>query len=162
VNVPIDPKVEAVRRYFRYFATEVGRAGLTRNAKEIARVIWKNNSPTWHFTEADLDRAAAHMNNPDYVDVVLHVHRHRLLTEAGDPRYDALEAELLKQPPITVPVVTLDGATDCIFPPTDGTASAKMFTGPRVHHVVPDAVHNLPHEKPVAFADAILEAARLR
>ena len=162
VNVPIDPKLEAVRWYFRYFATEVGRVGLKKNSKEIARVIWKNNSPTWHFTEADLDRAAAHMGNPDYVPVVLHVYRHRLLTEGGDPQYDALEAKLLKQPVITVPTVTLDGATDGNFPPTDGTGSAKMFTGPRVHHVVADAGHNLPQEKPWAFVVAILEAARLR
>jgi pimeloyl-ACP methyl ester carboxylesterase len=30
-----------------------------------------------------------------------------------------------------------------------------------VHHQVPDAGHNLPQEKPEAFADAVLEAAAL-
>jgi pimeloyl-ACP methyl ester carboxylesterase len=31
-----------------------------------------------------------------------------------------------------------------------------------VHHQVPDAGHNLPQESPAAFADAVLELARLR
>jgi pimeloyl-ACP methyl ester carboxylesterase len=33
--------------------------------------------------------------------------------------------------------------------------------GPRVHHQVPRAGHDLPQEAPAAFADAVLEAARL-
>lgn len=161
-NAPIDPKLEAVRWYFDYFTTERGRLGLTANAKEIARVVWKNNSPTWHFTEADLGQAVRFFDNPDYVDVVLHVYRHRRLTAPGDPRYDALEGKLLLQPPITVPAVTLDGKTDGNFPPTDGSDPQHHFTGSRVHHVVENAGHNLPQEQPEAFTRAVLEAARLR
>jgi pimeloyl-ACP methyl ester carboxylesterase len=162
VEAPIAPGLEAARWYFRYFATDTGAAGLVANRKEIARVIWTANSPTWRFTETALDRAAAHMGNPDYVPVVLHGYRHRQLLAPGDPRYDALEAKLLRQPKIAVPAVTLDGATDGNFPPTDGTGSAKCFTGPRVHHVVADAGHNLPQEQPRAFTRAVLQAARLR
>jgi pimeloyl-ACP methyl ester carboxylesterase len=158
---PVAPAVEAAQWYFDYFTTERGKNGLTQNRKEIARVVWTKNSPTWDYTEADLDRAASLMTNPDYVAVVLHVYRHRRLTEPGDPRYDALEAQLRKQPPITVPAVTLDGEDDGNFPWTDGKPSAFHFTGPRVHHVVPGAGHNLPQEKPRAFVKAILEAARL-
>lgn len=160
VDTPIAPKLEAARWYFRYFATDAGAAGLAANRKEIARVIWTANSPTWHFTETDLGRAAAHMANPDYVPVVLHGYRHRQLLVAGDPRYDAVERRLLRQPRITVPTVTLDGATDGNFPPTDGTASAKYFTGPRVHRVVPEAGHNLPQEQPAYFTRAIIAAGR--
>lgn len=158
---PVAPAIEAAQWYFDYFTTERGKRGLTQNRKEIARVVWTKNSPTWHYTEADLNRAAALMTNPDYVAVVLHVYRHRRLTEPGDPRYDDLEALLRKQPPITVPTVTLDGKDDGNFPWTDGTASAARFTGPRVHHVVPGAGHNLPQEKPHAFVRAVFEAARL-
>ncbi|GAA3565044.1 alpha/beta hydrolase [Kribbella ginsengisoli] len=159
--IPAAPAVEAAQWYFDYFTTERGKNGLTQNRKEIARVVWTKNSPTWDYTEADLDRAASLMTNPDYVAVVLHVYRHRRLTEPGDPRYDALEAQLRKQPPITVPAVTLDGKDDGNFPWTDGKPSAFHFTGPRVHHVVQGAGHNLPQEKPRAFVKAILEAARL-
>ncbi|EGU73301.1 hypothetical protein FOXB_16188, partial [Fusarium oxysporum f. sp. conglutinans Fo5176] len=64
---------------------------------------------------------------------------------------------LLEQPVITVPAVTLDGLADGNFPPTNGSSSAKYFCGPRVHHQVPDAGHNLPQEKPQVFVDAIVE-----
>lgn len=160
-SMPAAPAIEAAQWYFDYFTTERGKNGLTANAKEIARVVWTKNSPTWHYTEADLDRAARLWTNPDYVAVTLHVYRHRRLTEPGDPRYDKLEALLRKQPPITVPTVTLDGKDDGNFPWTDGTPSASHFTGPRVHHVVPGAGHNLPQEQPRAFVRAVLEAARL-
>jgi pimeloyl-ACP methyl ester carboxylesterase len=72
-----------------------------------------------------------------------------------------LQERLRKLPPITVPSVTLDGAADGSIPATDGSASAKFFTGPRVHHQVPGAGHNLPRESPKAFADAVLEVATL-
>ena len=159
---PVAPAIEAAQWYFDYFTTERGKRGLTANRKELARVVWTKNSPTWHFTEGDLNRAADLMDNPDYVAVVLHVYRHRRLTEPGDPRYDKLEALLRKQPLITVPTVTLDGKDDGNFPWTDGTASAFHFKGPRVHHVVPGAGHNLPQEKPHAFVKAVFEAARLK
>jgi pimeloyl-ACP methyl ester carboxylesterase len=58
--------------------------------------------------------------------------------------------------------VTLDGMADGNFPATDGSASAHHFTGPRVHHQVPNAGHNLPQEAPAAFASAVLEVAGLR
>ncbi|WP_328994912.1 alpha/beta hydrolase [Kribbella sp. NBC_01245] len=160
-KMPVAPSIEAAQWYFDYFTTERGKTGLALNTKELARVVWTKNSPTWDFTEGDLDRAAELFDNPDYVDVVVHVYRHRRLTEAGDPRYDALEARLRKLPVITVPAVTLDGIDDGNFPANDGTASAKFFAGPRVHHQVPGAGHNLPQERPRAFFNAILEVTRL-
>lgn len=159
---PLPPAIEAGYWYFYLFLTERGRKGLAKDPKEFARVVWQKNSPKWQFTEADLDRAATLFTNPDYVDITVHVYRHRLLTEPGDPRYDDLEARLLAQPAIPQPAVTLDGIDDGVIPPTDGTASAKYFTGPRVHHRVPGAGHNLPQENPKAFVNAILEVARLR
>ncbi|WP_326834472.1 alpha/beta hydrolase [Amycolatopsis rhabdoformis] len=152
---------EAAHWYFYFFLTERGRTALTRSRRELAEVVWRHNSPNWHFTSADLDVAAAAMDNPDYVDVVLHNYRIRQGAVPGDPRYADLEARLLAQPPITVPAVTLDGLADGSFPATDGTASAKHFTGPRVHHLVPGAGHNLPQEKPRAFVAAVVEAGRL-
>ena len=154
--IPIKPDLEAGFWYFYYFLTERGRAGLTANRREIARVIWTRNSPKWMFDDATLDRTAQAFDNPDYVDVVIHSYRHRLGYAAGDPAYAAMEDRLAAQPPIPVPAVTLDGLADGNFPATDGTGSAVHFTGSRTHRQVPDAGHNLPQEAPQAFVDAIL------
>jgi pimeloyl-ACP methyl ester carboxylesterase len=159
---PIAPDREAGLWYFFYFLTERGRAGLTANRRDIAKVIWTRNSPRWHFDDATLERAAAAFDNPDYVDVVLHSYRHRLGLAPSCPPYDQAEKDLTAQPPLTVPAVTLDGLADGNFPATDGSSTAHHFTGPRVHHRVPNAGHNLPQEAPGAFASAVLELASLR
>ncbi|RSM89803.1 alpha/beta hydrolase [Kibdelosporangium aridum] len=161
-EMPDPVATEAAHWYFFYFLTERGRRALTEQTKDLAKVVWLKNSPEWRFTEKDLNDAAVMFDNPDYVDIVLHSYRHRLLAAPGDPRYDVLEAKLARQPKIVMPAVTLDGASDGSSPPTDGTASAKFFAGPRVHHVIPKAGHNLPQETPKAFVEAVLEVARLR
>jgi pimeloyl-ACP methyl ester carboxylesterase len=51
--------------------------------------------------------------------------------------------------------------SDGNFPATDGSSSATHFTGPRIHHQVPTAGHNLPQEAPEAFAQAVTEALAL-
>jgi pimeloyl-ACP methyl ester carboxylesterase len=159
--MPDPPAVEAAHWYYFYFLSERGRTGLTNNKKDLAKVVWDRNSPEWKYTPADLDLAVSLMSNPDYVDIVLHVYRHRLLAAPGDPRYADLQKKLDAVPPITVPTVTLDGIADGSVPPTDGTASAGHYTGPRVHHQVPHAGHNLPQEAPKAFVNAVLEAVKL-
>ena len=159
--VPIKPDIEAGLWYFYYFLTERGRAGLTADRNGIARVIWDRNSPAWHYDQATFDRAAAAFDNPDFVEVVLHSYRHRLGFAPGHPQYEAIEADLARQPPITVPTVTLDGMADGNFPATDGTAIAHHFTGPRQHRQVPAAGHNLPQEAPAAFAEAVLAVSSL-
>jgi pimeloyl-ACP methyl ester carboxylesterase len=158
---PLRPDLEAGFWYFFYFLTERGRAGLTANRRAIAEVIWRRNSPKWPFDAADLDRAAEAFDNPDYVDVVIHSYRHRLGQAAGAPDYAEAEAALALSPPITVPAVTLDGTADGNFPATDGTSGAAHFTGPRRHHQVADAGHNLPQEVPAAFAEAVREVSGL-
>jgi pimeloyl-ACP methyl ester carboxylesterase len=124
-------------------------------------VIWARNSPAWRYDDAVVARTAAAFDNPEWVDVVVHSYRHRLGLAPGAPEYAHLERRLAGLPEITVPAVTLDGTADGNFPATDGTAYARRFVGPHVHHQVPDAGHNLPQESPQAFADAVLEVARL-
>ena len=160
-GTPLRPDLEAGFWYFWYFSTARGRAGLQADARGIAEVIWRRNSPAWAFDDAILDRAAQSFGNPDYVDVVIHSYRHRLGLAEGHPSYAHLQERLAALPPITVPAVTLDGLADGNFPATDGSASAAHFTGPRAHHQVSGVGHNLPQEAPTAFADAVLEVLDL-
>ncbi|GAA5100334.1 alpha/beta hydrolase [Microbacterium yannicii] len=158
-GIPLPPGLEAGFWYFWYFATERGRAGLSQDPKGIADVIWRRNSPAWTFDDADLARAAAAFDNPDYVDVVIHSYRHRLGLEPGAPQHVDLERRLAALPPITVPTITLDGTADGNFPATDGTQHDRFFTGPRRHRQIPGAGHHLPAEAPHAFAEAVLDVA---
>ncbi|KAF2179483.1 alpha/beta-hydrolase [Zopfia rhizophila CBS 207.26] len=159
---PLDPKIESGFWYFYHFLTPRGEQALIHNPKGIARVVWTRNSPQWNYTEADLSRAADTWANPDYVAIVRHVYQHRLLYAPGDPDYAEVEKVLLTQPTIGVPTVTLDGTVDGNFPATNGSSTAKYFTGARIHHQVVGAGHNLPQEKPQAFVDAVVEVSGLK
>ncbi|MGP4674827.1 alpha/beta fold hydrolase [Agrobacterium pusense] len=158
---PAPAGVERGFWYQFYFQTERGRAGLEAHRKEIAEIMWHDNSPTWRFDKPTFERSAASFENPDYVDVVIHSYRHRLGGASGYPEYAELERRLAQQPVITVPTVTLDGDSDGVVAATDGTASANKFSAKRVHRVVKGVGHNLPQEAPLAFADAVLEVASL-
>jgi pimeloyl-ACP methyl ester carboxylesterase len=155
--VPFKPEREVALWYQYYFQLERGRAGLAANRRGIAKILWRQWSPNWHFDEACFERTAVAHDNPDYVDVVVHSYRHRFGLAEGDPQYAGLQAKLATLPVITVPAITLDGAGDGVTPATDGAASAPKFTGRRSHRVVPRAGHNLPQEEPEAFAAAVME-----
>lgn len=158
--VPAKPEREVPLWYQYYFQLERGRAGLAANRREIARILWQQWSPNWHFDDATFERSAAAFDNPDYVDVVIHSYRHRFGLADGDPRYADLQSRLAALPAITVPTITLDGASDGVAPATDGTSTAAKFTGPRTHRIIPRAAHNLPQEEPEAFAAAVMELVK--
>lgn len=155
--VPVRPEREVPLWYQYYFQLERGRAGLTANRRGIARILWQQWSPNWHFDDATFERTAAAHDNADYVDVVIHSYRHRFGLADGDPKYADIQRRLAALPPIAVPTITLDGDADGVVPATDGTASAAKFTGRRAHLVIPRAGHNLPQEEPEAFAAAVME-----
>ncbi len=155
--VPVSPAREVPLWYQYYFQLERGRAGLSANRREIARILWRQWSPNWSFDDATFERTALAHDNPDYVDVVIHSYRHRFGLAAGDPRYAGLQQRLAALPPITVPAITLDGAADGVAAATDGSAQASKFGARRAHRVIPDAGHNLPQEAPEAFAAAVIE-----
>jgi pimeloyl-ACP methyl ester carboxylesterase len=154
---PAKPEREVPLWYQYYFQVERGRAGLDANRRGIARILWQQWSPNWHFDDACFERTALAYDNPDYVDVVIHSYRHRFGLAEGDPQYAELQRRLAALPVITVPAITLDGAADGVALATDGTASAVKFSGRRTHHVIPRAGHNLPQEEPEAFASAVME-----
>jgi pimeloyl-ACP methyl ester carboxylesterase len=155
--VPARPDREVPLWYQYYFQLERGRAGLAANRREIAKILWKQWSPNWHFDDACFERTAVAHDNPDYVDVVIHSYRHRFGLADGDPQYAEVQRRLAALPAISVPAITMDGDGDGVVLANDGSASALKFTGRRVHRVVPRAGHNLPQEEPEAFAAAVME-----
>ncbi|MEL6480242.1 MAG: alpha/beta hydrolase [Pseudomonadota bacterium] len=151
-----DPALEHMLWYTWYFQNDRGRRGLLENRRAITRYCWQEWSPEWAFDDATFERSAAAFDNPDFVDVVTHSYRVRHGLVPGDPAYAHLETRLVAQPPITVPAISIDGAADGVNP---GTAHTNhRFTGPFAHRVWESAGHNLPQERPEAFADTILEA----
>jgi pimeloyl-ACP methyl ester carboxylesterase len=157
---PDTPQNERKYWYQYYFHSERGREGLRRNRRDLARLLWETWSPSWRFDDAMFARSTAALDNPDFVDVVIHSYRHRYNLVSGDPAYADIERQLAAQPPITVPTITLDGADDGVRSPAPSSAHAARFTGAREHIVVPGAGHNLPQEKPAVFAQAVLRLTR--
>jgi len=154
---PAKPEREVPLWYQYYFQLERGRAGLAANRRGIARILWQQWSPNWHFDDATFERTTAAHDNPDYVEVVIHSYRHRFGLADGDPRYADVQRKLAALPVIAVRAITLDGEGDGVAPATDGSAAAAKFTGPRTHRIIPRAGHNLPQEEPEAFAAAVME-----
>jgi pimeloyl-ACP methyl ester carboxylesterase len=155
--MPARPDREVPLWYQYYFQLERGRAGLAANRRGIAKILWKQWSPNWHFDDACFERTAVAHDNPDYVDVVIHSYRHRFGLADGDPQSAEVQRRLAALPAISVPAITMDGDGDGVVLANDGSASAPKFTGRRVHRVVPRAGHNLPQEEPEAFAAAVME-----
>lgn len=151
---------EAAQRlwYQWYFNTEQGRAGLQANRRDICRHLWKQISPTWHFTDATFDRTAPSFDNPDFVDVVVHSYRHRVGNAPGEVRFLATEARLAQRPPIAVPSIVLYGADDGIVRPAAEASAAERAVFPDLvaRRVVPGVGHFMPREAPAEMASALL------
>jgi pimeloyl-ACP methyl ester carboxylesterase len=152
---PATPEREAALWYQYYLLSERGRAGLASHRREFARLLWRQWSPQWHFDDAEFERSAAAFDNPDWVDVVVHGYRHKFGLVPGDGRYAGLAQQLERRPPIEVPTVTLDGGAHGVLAASDGARWADRFRGPWEHRVVTGAGHNIPQERPRAFADAV-------
>jgi len=156
---PASPSEEAALWYQYYFHSERGRRGLIKDRGGITKLLWRMWSPNWVFDAATFERTASAFDNPDFVEVVIHSYRHRYGLVAGDPSYEPIEAALVRQPPITVPSITIDGDADGVNP---GTAHhAKKFVGRHEHRVFRGAGHNLPQERPEDFARAVFDAGAM-
>ena len=158
--IPGPAELEYTLWYQYYFHTERGRAGLEADRRGIAHLLWRLWSPPWQFDEATFEASAAMLDNPDFVDVVIHSYRHRFGYAAGDPSLEPIEQLLAAQPAITVPTISLDG-DDGGFGPADRSAEERAhFTGPYEQRVLGGVGHNVPQEAPDAFAGAVLDLLR--
>ena len=159
-TTPEPPTDEARSWYQWYFHSERGRAGLTLYRRELTWQLWNEWSPGWSYSDPTFEATAPSFDNPDFVDTVIHSYRHRYGLTAGDPAYDEDERQIATQPPITVPAIVID--------PTEDPLDAPRALAEHAHHF-PNLVdyrqtatgHNVPHEDPAGFADAIRALHRL-
>jgi len=152
---PATAAEEATFWYQYYFHSERGRRGLERDRRDITRLLWKMWSPPWRFDEETFEQSAASFDNPDFVDVVIHSYRHRYGLVPGDPAFAHIETQLVAQPPISVPTISIDGDVDGVNTGTSG--HAHKFTGGHEHRIFSQAGHNLPQERPEEWARAVLD-----
>ena len=158
---PLPPAAELQWWYQYYFATERGRAGYEKNRHDFNRLIWRLASPKWAFDDATYERSAAAFDNPDHVEVVIHNYRWRLGLADGEARYADTEAKLAVAPTITVPTITMEGDANGA-PHPEPAAYAAKFKGKYAHRLITGGIgHNLPQEAPEAFAQAVVDVARL-
>ncbi|KAJ6486873.1 Alpha/Beta hydrolase protein [Mycena sanguinolenta] len=145
------PASEHVMWYQHLFQSERGKDCLSRNRRELCRILLQQWSPTWSFSDSFFEETVKSFDNPDFVEVVLHFYRHSFCSADGDPALRELEEKLTQKPKITVPIITLTGDVDPLkTPPNEG-----MFTGKHERRIV-NVGHAVPAEAPAAFVDAIL------
>ena len=148
--------------YQWYFHTERGRAGLSVNRRPFCRKLWELWSPNYRFDDAEYERTAESFENPDFVEVAIHSYRHRYGAAEGDPAFEEIEAELARQPVITVPTIVLHGECDGVSPAQSSDLHHRFFTGSYQRRVVPIAGHFLPREAPEAVVQAVQELSSQR
>jgi pimeloyl-ACP methyl ester carboxylesterase len=158
-KLPLPPAAELQWWYQFYFATERGRAGYEKYTHDFAKLIWHQASPQWKFDDATFNRSAAAFDNPDHVAISIHNYRWRQGLAEGEAKYADLENQLAAAPTIAVPTITMEGDANGA-PHVPPSAYAKMFTGKYEHRDITGGIgHNLPHEAPQAFAEAIVDVA---
>src|SRR5438270_8825841 len=143
-GAPLPPEQEYRYWYQYYFNTERGRAGLEKNRRALARLLWRLWSPNWRFDDATFERTAKSFDNPDFVDVAIQSYRHRYGYAPGDPALEAIEQRLAQKPAIGVPAIVLHGEADGVTPREQSEAHARFFTRPYQRRLIPRAGHNLP------------------
>jgi pimeloyl-ACP methyl ester carboxylesterase len=145
--------------YMWFFNTEQGAAALQANRHDIIRYLWETWSPQWRYTDEAYARSAPSFDNPDFVDIVVHSYRHRLMNAPGEQRFLDVERRLAEQPTVNVPAIVLaPGATGLGDRPSEDPAADKQrFTKLVARRIVEGAGHDLPAHRPDSVAEALLE-----
>lgn len=154
---PLPPAAEYAIWYLSYFATERGKTGYAKFAKDFNRLVWQVSSPRWAFDDATYDRSAKAFENPDFVQITLHNYRWYMRLEQGESKYDALEKKIATFPTISLPAITLEGDANGALH-SNPSAYAKRYVGKYEHRNIQGGIgHNLPQEAPQAFAQAVID-----
>jgi pimeloyl-ACP methyl ester carboxylesterase len=158
-GAPPSPETARLLWYQWFFNTEAGREALERNRRPLCRLLWREWSPTWRFSDDLFNLTATSFDNPDFVDCVVHSYRHRHLNAPGEPRFIDVEQRLATGPPVNVPAIVLDGADDAFARPSAEITAAERAVLPQIldKRIIEGAGHFLPHEKPEAFAAAVAD-----
>lgn len=157
VTGPAAPELEHLLWYQYYLQMHRGRMMLNENRRGFCRLLWKLWSPTWDFTDDIFEKSAKSLDNPDFVEVVLHSYRHRSGMVPGDPALAELADRLVVRPDITVPTIVLHGDADIM--PLAMSVDRSRFTGPYDRRILSNVGHNPPQEAPELVIDAIAELA---
>ena len=112
-NTPAAPENESRYWYQYYLHGERGRNGLRAHRADFARLLWRQWSPRWRFTDAQFAATAPSFDNPTSSDVVVHSYRHRCGLVDGDLAYQQTEQLIAAQPLISVPTIVLDSGANC-------------------------------------------------
>ncbi len=153
----LPPKAELGWWYQYYFATERGRQGYSENRHDFNKLICRQASPNWKFSDATYGRTAQAFDNPAHVDIAIHNYRWRLGLAKGDAKWSSAEDKLQQNLVITVPTITI--ASDFDGANASGAAYRKFFSGPYAHRILPGVGHNVPQEAPQPFAQAVADVA---
>ena len=156
---PMQARQAAQFWYMWYFNTEQGAAALQANRHDLIRYLWDTWSPEWRYTDEAYAKSAPSFDNPEFVDMVVHSYRHRLVNAPGEPRFLELERRLAEQPTIDVPAIVLaPGATGLGGRPSpNATGDQRRFTKLVARRIVEGAGHDLPAHRPDSVAEALLE-----
>ena len=145
--------------YQWYFHTERGRAGLTANRADIARLLWRLWSPNWTFNDATFQATAPASTIRTSSTSRSSPTGTAIRNAPGDPAYDDLEALLVRQPPISVPTIVLHGEDDGVGSAANAIPRDRLFTGPMKRRTTPRAGHFLARENPEDVVAAVVQLA---
>ena len=156
---PMQARQAAQFWYMWYFNTEQGAAALQANRHDLIRYLWDTWSPEWRYTDEAYAKSAPSFDNPEFVEMVVHSYRHRLVNAPGEPRFLELERRLSEQPPVDVPAIVLaPGATGLGGRPSPNAAGdQRRFTKLVARRIVEGAGHDLPAHRPDSVAEALLD-----
>ena len=154
---PSTPQIEHKLWYQYFFHSDRGQNSLEQNRHEFIKFLWSTWSPSWNYDDVTYNLSSPSFENIDFIDVVIHSYRHRFGLVKGDPQFDSMEKELSKQPTITVPSITIDGATDGVSGLSNPKKLKEKFINHKNHKILKNVGHNVPQENPNQFTKAILE-----
>ncbi|XLZ71033.1 alpha/beta hydrolase [Massilia sp. SR12] len=142
--------------YQWYMATERGAEALRKERRELAHLLWRTWSPSWHFSEGVFHDTMHAWDNPDWVDITVHSYRHRWGLAFPDPHYALQEERLRRETVISVPTLTLHGSEDGANSPQTSEQREHLFSGPYHRALLAGVGHFPQRENPEGVAAALL------